>query len=151
MGSLINVELPPNCLNHKFLDLVFCIVVAAPSLDHQVEYDLGGIKRITWKSNLKYELEYELFWCGIFYNDINLANFIGSHHVFVENCQLSRYELDYENEISFQFYCDDSTEGYTVEKCGVHLVFAQLPEEANVSFRVDEVEDFVFGKRQRQL
>ncbi|KAL5778608.1 hypothetical protein ACOSQ2_009345 [Xanthoceras sorbifolium] len=142
MGSLIKVQLPPNCLNHNFLDLVFCVVLAAPCLDHQVEYDLGGIKRINWKSNLKYKSS-PFFWCGNICIDFNLSNFIGSHHVFVENCQLFCYELDYENEISFQFYCDDSIEGYTVKKCGVHLVFTQLPEEANVSFGVDEVEDFL--------
>ncbi|KAL5734095.1 hypothetical protein ACOSP7_031956 [Xanthoceras sorbifolium] len=128
MGSLINVELPQNSLNHNFLCFVFCVVV-------------GGGAILHWKCNLRSKDGHPCIWDGICDYEFD---FIESHHVLMA----SEHEispdvlLDYENEISFEFYFhDDSMEGYTVEKCGVHLMIAQLPEEPNVSFRVGEVED----------
>ncbi|KAL5843187.1 hypothetical protein ACOSQ4_009145 [Xanthoceras sorbifolium] len=126
MGSLINVELPQNCNNHNFIGFVMCVVLAVPCLDHQVKFYR---RRLHWKCNLKSKDGHPCIRGGSFYYNFNRLKVIGSHHVFVaSNCKISPYELlCYENEISFQFYFDDSIEGYTVEKCGVHLMFAQLP------------------------
>ncbi|KAL5800852.1 hypothetical protein ACOSQ3_032484 [Xanthoceras sorbifolium] len=130
MGSLINVELPQNSLNHNFLCFVFCVIV-------------DNTWSLHWKCNLRSKDGHPCIWDGICDYEFD---FIESHHVLVA----SEHEispdvlLDYENEISFEFYFhDDSMEGYTVEKCGVHLMIAQLPEEPNVSFRVGEVEDIL--------
>ncbi|KAL5778584.1 hypothetical protein ACOSQ2_009321 [Xanthoceras sorbifolium] len=140
MGSLINVELPQNSLNHNFLGFVFCVVVGAPCLDHQVEDNTWSLH---WKCNLRSKDGHPCIWDGICDYEFD---FIESHHVLVatEHEISPDVLLDYENEISFQFYFhDDSMKGYTVEKCGVHLMFAQLFEKPNVSFRVGEVEDFL--------
>ncbi|KAL5732597.1 hypothetical protein ACOSP7_031950 [Xanthoceras sorbifolium] len=138
MGSLINVELPQNCLIHNFIGFVMCVVLAAPY--HQIEDNTWSLH---WKCNLRSKDGHPCIWDGICDYEFD---FIESHHVLVA----SEHEispdvlLDYENEISFEFYFhDDSMEGYTVEKCGVHLMIAQLPEEPNVSFRVGEVEDIL--------
>ncbi|KAL5845956.1 hypothetical protein ACOSQ3_009480 [Xanthoceras sorbifolium] len=131
MGSLINVELPKHCLNHKFIGFVMCVVVAAPFLDHQVEF---YARSLHWECNFKSKDGHPCIRSGSFRYIFDRFKFIGSHHVFMaSHCKISPYELlRYKNEISFQFYCDDSIEGYTVEKCGVHLIF-----------RVGEVEDFL--------
>ncbi|KAL5843196.1 hypothetical protein ACOSQ4_009154 [Xanthoceras sorbifolium] len=143
MQSSVNVELPPNCLNHKFLGFVFCVVAAEAYPNHQHEYNL---RRINWKCNLKSKdghpcIRRGSFWCCV----VDRIKFIRSHHVFVAmGCEISPNELlPYGNEISFQFYWNNSIDGDTVEKCGVHLMFAQLPEEANVSSRVGEVKDLL--------
>ncbi|KAL5843212.1 hypothetical protein ACOSQ4_009170 [Xanthoceras sorbifolium] len=141
MGSLINVELPPNCLNHNFIGFVMCLVVAPPYLDHQVECNTWSLH---WECNLKSKDGHPCNRDGSFGYDFDFKVF-GSHHVFMaSDFEISPYEfLDYENEISFEFYCEDGMEGYTVEKCGLHLMCAQLPQEANVSYQIGEVEDFL--------
>ncbi|KAL5843208.1 hypothetical protein ACOSQ4_009166 [Xanthoceras sorbifolium] len=140
MGSSINMELPQNCLNRNFIGFVMCVVLAVPCLDHQLKIFR---RRLHWKCNLKSKDGHPCVVGAILHNDLKGT---GSHHVFMSPvCKITPYELLYcENEISFQFYCDVRIgEGKIVEKCGVHLMFAQLPEEPNVSFRVGEVKDFL--------
>ncbi|KAL5732585.1 hypothetical protein ACOSP7_031941 [Xanthoceras sorbifolium] len=135
MRSLINVELPQNCLSHNFIGFVMCVVLAAPCVDHQVKFYR---RRLHWKCNLKSKDGHP---CIVGVSLENGFKLIGSHHVFMALvCKIAPHELlCYENEISFF----RNGEGYTVEKCGVHLMFAQPLEEPNVSFRVGEVEDFL--------
>ncbi|KAL5732604.1 hypothetical protein ACOSP7_031958 [Xanthoceras sorbifolium] len=102
MGSLINVELPQNCLSHNFIGFVMCVVLAAPCVDHK---QVHKIQKYLTKLSVQIKSQ--------------LLN-------------------------TFQFYCEvRNGEGYAVEKCGVHLMFAQPLEEPNVSFQVGEVEDFL--------
>ncbi|KAK0596309.1 hypothetical protein LWI29_014531 [Acer saccharum] len=139
--SFINVELPPDWFDYNYAGFVLSVVVA-PCLDHQddeVEY-----WRIEWNCNLKSEDGDPCVRTGLFYVDINEEQDIRSNHVFVYSCvNISPSELLFcDNEITFQFYIrHDMKQQYKVEKCGVHLIFAQHREEVNGSSRIREDED----------
>ncbi|TXG68944.1 hypothetical protein EZV62_003879 [Acer yangbiense] len=139
--SFINVELPPDWFDYNYAGFVLSVVVA-PCLDHQddeVEY-----WRIEWNCNLKPKDGDPCVRTGLFYVDINEEQDIRSNHVFVYSCvNISPSELLFcDNEITFQFYIrHDMKQQYKVEKCGVHLIFAQHREEVNGSSRIREDED----------
>ena len=171
MGAFINVELPPDCFNKKFMGFALCIV-AAPCPDHQ---DDSEVVCIVWDCRLKSKGEHLHVRSGSFCTShYRHGVYIGSNHVFVGSCfPIFLFELlCYENEVSFQFYIYgkhsndklmydrnnrlvlpprelECFQYYKVEKCGVHLMFGQHLEEDNgsSSSQIGEDEHVVFGKR----
>ncbi|TXG68937.1 hypothetical protein EZV62_003872 [Acer yangbiense] len=139
-GSFINVELQPDWFNYNYVGFVLSTVVA-PCLDRQ-----DGLEEywcIKWNCNLKSKDGVPCVKTGKFDVGTNYPD-IRSSHVFVDSCvDISPSELlCYDNEISFQFYIPhDMKQHYKVEKCGVHLMFAQHCEEVDGSSQIGEDED----------
>ncbi|TXG68932.1 hypothetical protein EZV62_003867 [Acer yangbiense] len=140
IGSFINVELPLDWFDYNYVGFVLSTVVA-PCPDHQ-----DGLEEywcIRWNCNLKSKDGDPCVKTGTFDVDEICNPDIRSNHVFVDSCvDISRSELlCYDNEITFQFYIPHDMKQHKVEKCGVHLMFAQRREEVDGSSRIGEDED----------
>ncbi|TXG46483.1 hypothetical protein EZV62_028018 [Acer yangbiense] len=138
-GSFINVELPPDWFNYNYVGFVLSVVVAP--VDHQ-----DGLEEywcIKWNCNLKSKDGDPCVKTGTIDVDKVCKLDIRSNHVFVDSeVDISRSELShYDNEITFQFYIPHDMKQHKVEKCGVHLMFAQHRKEVDGSSRIGKDED----------
>ncbi|KAK3220567.1 hypothetical protein Dsin_014537, partial [Dipteronia sinensis] len=124
MGSFINVELPPNWFNNNFLGFTVCVVVS--DYDHPIDFEAkctdynssDDICVMGWKCNFKSKDGHQFVSKGT-------EKLVVSNHVFVFSIfPYSHQELICsENEVSFEFYHDSSSQ--KIEKCGVHLMFKE--------------------------
>ncbi|TXG68951.1 hypothetical protein EZV62_003886 [Acer yangbiense] len=142
-GSFINVELPPDWFDYNYVGFVLSVVVA-PCLDHQD--GLEGYWYIQWNCNLKSKDGDTCVKTGIL--DEVVTGFVSgsdirSNIVLVDSyVNILRSELlCYNNEITFQFYIPHYMKQHKVEKCGVHLMFAQHHKEVDGSSQIGEDED----------
>ncbi|KAK2654755.1 hypothetical protein Ddye_014611 [Dipteronia dyeriana] len=137
IGSSINVESQPDWFDYNFVGFVLSIVVT-PCLDDQDGLD-DQFCSLQWDCYLKSK---DGDSCAAFAFALFGSDTRSNHVCVTQTVNLSRSDLlCYDNEIAFQFYISPYIEQFKVEKCGVHLMFAQHREKVDGSSQIGEAED----------